>query len=44
MQIANDIKNEVREAKKIRLPWWGVLCVIIGSLPIFWLFDPFWKT
>ena len=23
----------------MRLPWWGVVGVIIGSLPIFWLFD-----
>lgn len=41
MQLANDIKSDVKAAKKIRLPWWGVLCVIIGSLPIFWLFDHF---
>ena len=23
----------------MRLPWWGVVCVIIGAIPIAWLFD-----
>jgi hypothetical protein len=41
MQLANDVKNEVKAARKMRLPWWGVLCVIIGALPIYWLFDHF---
>jgi hypothetical protein len=39
MPLANDIKNDIKAAKKIRLPWWGVLCLIIGSLPIYWLFN-----
>ena len=43
MSVANDIKSSIRAAKKIRLPWWGVLCLIIGSLPIYWLFDHFSK-
>ena len=30
MQLDSDIKA----AKKMRLPWWGVLCVIIGAMPI----------
>jgi hypothetical protein len=34
MQLDNDIKA----AKKIRLPWWGVLCVIISSALIALLF------
>lgn len=25
----------------MRLPWWGVLCVIIAAIPICWLFDRF---
>ncbi len=24
--LVHDIKNDIREAKKIRLPWWGMLC------------------
>ena len=24
--LVQDIKNDIREAKKIRLPWWGMLC------------------
>jgi len=27
------------EDKKMRLPWWGVFCCIIGSALIAWLFD-----
>lgn len=41
MLLANDVKGDIRAAKKIRLPWWGVLLVIIGSLPIYWVFDHF---
>jgi hypothetical protein len=25
------MKQDIRAAKKIRLPWWGTLCAIIGS-------------
>jgi hypothetical protein len=39
--LVDDIKGDIKAAKKIRLPWWGVSCLIIGSLPIYWLFDHF---
>jgi hypothetical protein len=39
MRLANEIKVDIREAKKIRLPWWGLLCVGISSLLLCWLFD-----
>ena len=29
------------EDKKMRLPWWGVLCIILGGLPVAYLFDHF---
>ena len=29
------------EDSKLRLPWWGVLCVILGALPVLFLFDHF---
>ena len=32
-------KQDKAELKRMRLPWWGVLCVFAGSLPIYWLFD-----
>jgi hypothetical protein len=35
MQVDNDLKA----AKQMRLPWWGVLCWMIGCAPIVWLFD-----
>jgi hypothetical protein len=41
MPIANDIKGDIKAAKKIRLPWWGLLCLGTVSLPIYWLFDHF---
>jgi hypothetical protein len=38
--IEKDVKADIKAAKKVpRLPWWGVLCVIIGVLPVAWLFD-----
>jgi len=40
-QVAKEVKSDLRVAKKWRLPWWGVLCVIIGSMPMFLLFDRF---
>ena len=43
MPLAKDIKNDIKAAKKIWLPWWAVLCLIIGGLPIIWLFDHFRK-
>jgi hypothetical protein len=39
MQLAKEIRNEIKEAKKLRLPWWGILCVIVVALPIYSLFD-----
>ena len=41
MPLTNDIKSDIKAAKKLRLPWWGVLCLIFGSLPLYWLFDHF---
>ena len=35
MQVDNDLKA----AKQMRLPWWGVLCWMIGCALIVWLFD-----
>jgi len=35
------MKHEIKEAKKWRLPWWGILSVAIGSLFCCWLFDHF---
>lgn len=41
MSLTNDVKSDIKAAKKLRLPWWGRLCIIIGALPIYWLFDHF---
>ena len=39
MQLASGIKNDIKAAQKIRLPWWVSLCLGIVSLPIYWSFD-----
>jgi hypothetical protein len=39
MLLGIDIKNDIRAAKKIWLPWWAVLCVMIGGGLGCWLFD-----
>src|SRR5207249_10809264 len=37
MPLIQDIKDDVRAAKKIRLPWWGVLCWMACCGLIVWL-------
>jgi hypothetical protein len=39
MQLSTEVRHDIRAANKIRLPWWGMLCVAIGSLSTIWLFD-----
>ena len=31
------------EDRQMRLPWWGVLCVMVGAFLLFFLFDHFGK-
>jgi hypothetical protein len=33
------LDSDIKTAKKMRLPWWGVLCVILAAIPVVWLFD-----
>jgi hypothetical protein len=33
------VDNDLKAAKQMRLPWWGVLCWMIGCGLIVWLFD-----
>jgi len=37
--IKRDVDRDVDVARKVRLPWWGVVCVGFGALPVYWLFD-----
>lgn len=39
MPLADEIKGDIKAAKKIRLPWWALLCLGIGSFLAAWLFD-----
>ena len=36
-----DIRSDIKAAKKVWLPWWGVLTWMVFCLPIIWLFDHF---
>ena len=41
MSLANDVRSDIKAAKKMRLPWWAVLCLLIVGMPLPWLFDHF---
>jgi hypothetical protein len=41
MSLASDVKSDIKAARKIRLPWWAVLCLLVGGMPLPWLFDHF---
>jgi hypothetical protein len=41
MSLSSDVKNDIKAAKKLWLPWWGVLSLMALSLPALWLFDHF---
>jgi hypothetical protein len=43
MSIASDVKSDIKAAKKMRLPWWAVLCLLVFGMPLPWLFDHFGK-
>lgn len=43
MLLGRNVKDDIKAAKKIRLPWWVLLCLGIVSLPTYWLFDHFGK-
>jgi hypothetical protein len=38
------LKNEIRELKQIHIPWWGLLLVIMGTIPLVFLFDYFGRS
>ena len=41
MPLVDEIKSDIRGAKKIRLPWWALLFVSIGAAFLTLLFDHF---
>jgi hypothetical protein len=43
MSIAGDVKSDIKAAKKMWLPWWAVLCLLVFAIPLPWLFDYFGK-
>jgi hypothetical protein len=43
MKLTKDIRSDLRTANKMRLPWWGVLCLLFVCMPLPWLFDHFGK-
>lgn len=41
MSIAGDLKDDIKSLQHMRLPWWGVLCVVISSALLAW---PFYRA
>ena len=41
MSIANDVRDEIKAAKKLRMPGWAVVCVIIVAFLCHQLFKDF---
>ena len=39
--IIAEVKADLKAAQKLRLPWWGILCLLIIAMPLPWLFDHF---
>lgn len=37
MSLIQNVKNDIKDAKKIRMPWWGVLCWMACCALIEWL-------
>ena len=43
MPVGQDLKRDIEAAKKLRLPWWAVLCLLVVGMPIPWFFAHFGK-
>jgi hypothetical protein len=43
MSLTNDVRGEIKGAKKLRMPGWAVVCVIIVSFTCAQLFEHFGK-
>lgn len=41
MSIANEVASDINDAKRLRLPWWGVLLGIVVSFLCASVFDDF---
>ena len=44
MSLANNVRGEIKAAKKLRMPGWAMLSLLIGSFLCAWLFDNFGKV
>lgn len=38
MQLAGDIKDDIKAVQQMRLPWWGVLCWLAACALMVWPF------
>jgi hypothetical protein len=43
MSLADDVRSDIKTAKKLRMPGWVVVCLVIASFLCAWLFDNFGK-
>jgi len=43
VSLAKEVQEEIKDARKLHIPWWGVVCAATGSFLCAWLFDKFGK-
>jgi hypothetical protein len=41
MSLSANVRNDIKAAQKLRLPWWGVLIWMALCLPVILIFDHF---
>ena len=41
MSLSTEVRNDIKAAQKLRLPWWGVLSWMAFCFPVVWLCDHF---
>lgn len=44
MRLANDVKRDLNAIKQVRMPWWGWLCVYVGTGGSVLLFHHFGRS
>ena len=37
--VRDEAQADIKSAKKLRLPWWGIILLILTFIPMFWIFD-----
>jgi hypothetical protein len=43
VKLFKELKSEIKKAQRIRLPWWALLCILLVTITLCFLFDDFGK-